>query len=286
MVMKSGFIGLGGMGQPMAMNLAREGLLQFVWNRTEQKALNLSSITGVEKALSPGDLASSADVIFICVSADKDVLDVLGQIEPKLRPGSIVVDFSTTSPLTAMEASKLLSAKGTAFLDAPVTGGVEGARNGSLSIMIGGQVELITQLKPYFDAVGRRVIHMGSTGMGQAAKAVNQVMCAGINQAVCESLYFGEQLGLDPLKLIEAVSGGAAGNWFLEKRGPTMVQNQFNPGFKVALHLKDLNICLDMADNIGVELELTKMTRDHYLELLAGGFDQEDISALYRLKKS
>lgn len=284
--MKSGFIGLGGMGLPMAMNLARQGLLQFVWNRTEQKALDLSSMTGVEKALSPAHLASCADLIFTCVSADKDVLDVIGQIAPNLRPGSIVVDFSTTSPVTAMEAGKLLSTNGIAFLDAPVTGGVEGARNGTLSIMAGGQIELITQLKPYFDAVGRRVIHMGSTGMGQAAKAVNQVMCAGINQAVCESLFFGEQLGLDPFKVIEAVSGGAAGNWFLEKRGPTMVQNQFNPGFKVALHLKDLNICLDMADNVGLELELTKMTRDHYLELLAGGFGDEDISALYRLKKS
>jgi len=134
-------------------------------------------------------------------------------------------------------------------------------------------------------AMGQRIVHMGATGMGQSAKAVNQVLCAGINEAVTEALAFGDQLDLDPDKLIQVLSGGAAGNWFLEKRGPTMTRNLFEPGFKLALHHKDLAICLTMANALGVTLPLAAMTLEHYRELMAAGHGDEDISALYRLKR-
>jgi 3-hydroxyisobutyrate dehydrogenase len=198
----------------------------------------------------------------------------------------VVVDCSTVSPATARAAAHRLGEGGAEFLDAPVTGGVEGARSGRLSMMIGGSPATLAKVEPVLSTMAARIVFMGDTGAGQAAKAVNQVMCAGINQAVTEALAFGERLGLDMDRVIEAVSGGAAGNWFLDKRGPTMTRGTFAPGFKLALHHKDLAICLSMAEEMQIDLPLTAATLNDYAALMADGFGNEDISALYRRKRS
>jgi len=284
-MLNAGFIGLGSMGAAMARNVAKAGLLGAVWNRTEAKATELASELSVTQAGSPAELASQTDVILMCVSADEDVLDVIQQLLPALETGKTVVDMSTVSRETAREADRRVRERGADFLDAPVTGGMEGARNGTLAIMVGGHEGTLERVRPVLSAMGQRIVHMGATGMGQSAKAVNQVLCAGINEAVTEALAFGDQLDLDPDKLIQVLSGGAAGNWFLEKRGPTMTRNLFEPGFKLALHHKDLAICLTMANALGVTLPLAAMTLEHYRELMAAGHGDEDISALYRLKR-
>ena len=283
--MKAGMIGLGAMGAPMARNLAKHGRLATVWNRTEATAIRLAEELGVERAATPSRLAEAAEIALICVSADVDMLEVVHSLLPGLRPGAIVIDLSTVSCATAREAARLIRSQDANFLDAPVTGGVEGARNGTLAIMVGGAADTLEKARPVLEALGRRIVHMGDTGMGQAAKAVNQVMCAGINEAVTEALGFGARLGLDMPKLIEILAGGAAGNWFLEKRGLTMIQGQFKPGFKLALHQKDLKICQTMADALNLRLKVAEMALEDYAELLKLGHGDEDISTLYRLKR-
>ena len=284
-MLKAGFIGLGSMGAAMARNVAKAGLLGAVWNRTESKARDLARELDVTHAVSPVDLTARVDVVLICVSADADVLEIIRQLLPALKSGKVVVDLSTVSRETAWEAARSVQGRGADFLDAPVTGGMEGARNGALAIMVGGHPDTLEQVRPILSAMGQQIVHMGETGMGQSAKAVNQILCAGINEAVTEALAFGERLGLDLAKLIQVMAGGAAGNWFLEKRGSTMTRGVFVPGFKLALHQKDLAICLAMARELGVSLPLTEMTRRHYRKLMEAGHGEEDISALYRLKR-
>ena len=283
--MKTAIIGLGAMGAPMARNVAKRGLLAAVWNRTAATAAALAQELGVQHAVSPADLTREVDLILLCVSADRDVLEMIDALLPGLAPGKTVVDLSTVSSETAKEAARRVRAAGADFLDAPVTGGVEGAKNGTLAIMVGGAAATLECARPVLEAMGNRVIHMGEVGAGQATKAVNQIMCAGINEAVTEALAFGARLGLDMDKVIQVVSGGAAGNWFLEKRGPTMTRSTFAPGFKLALHQKDLKICLQMAEQMGMDLPLTAMTSQDYSKVLEQGFGDEDISSLYRLKR-
>jgi len=284
--MKAGFIGLGAMGSNMARNLAKAGLLEAVWNRTGSVAESLAEELGVAYAGSPAYLALQVDVVLICVSADADVLAVVEALLPGLSPGSIVIDHSTVSIETAHQAAAKVRSTGADFLDAPVTGGVEGAKNGTLSLMVGGKSATLNKARPILEAVSSRIVHMGAVGAGQATKAVNQIMCAGINQAVTEALAFGEAQGLNLNNVIEAVGSGAAGNWFLDKRGPTMAKGTFDPGFKLALHHKDLKICLETAKKLGLAVPLSEMTLQDYAELMRQGFGNEDISALYRLKRT
>ncbi|MGR9116577.1 MAG: NAD(P)-dependent oxidoreductase [Gammaproteobacteria bacterium] len=282
--MKVGMIGLGAMGIGMARNIARKGYLAAVYNRTEAKARVLADELGVTAYSDPTQLAAAVEVILICVSADRDVLEVVRAVANGVKPGGIVVDMSTVSSETAGQAVALLAEKQVAFLDAPVSGGVEGAKNGTLAMMVGGAEEVLEQVRPILEAMSKRIMYMGPTGSGQATKAVNQIMAAGINQAVTEALAFGQAQGLSMDKVIEVISGGAAGNWFLEHRGMTMTEGTFIPGFKLALHHKDLKICQDMAKRIGMTTPLTDETVSDYEQLMGKGFGDEDISALYRLK--
>lgn len=282
----AGFLGLGAMGAPMAHHLFEAGYLRGVYNRSFEKANHFSQDhLGIFIAESPAALASRVDVIFLCVSADEDVLEQINAMTPSLRRGHIVIDCSTVSRKTALEASRLAAGRGAHFFDAPVTGGVEGARNAALSVMIGGNSAQLHQIEPLLASFSSRQTYMGEVGSGQAAKAVNQVMCAGINEAVTEALAFGVGLGLDIEKVMDAIRGGAAGNWFLDKRGSSMTQGRFEPGFKVELHQKDLRICLEMGEAICQELSITRTTSDHYATLILKGHGGEDISSLYRLKR-
>lgn len=283
--MKTGFIGLGAMGQSMARNLARQGLLVAVWNRSATKAKALAGELGCEAAADPAGLARLCEVVVICVSADTDVKTVIAALQPGLAPGKVVIDCSTVSAETARQSSHRLFEQGVDFLDAPVSGGTEGARLGSLSIMVGGEAHAYERVLPVLQAMGQRIVHLGPVGAGQAAKAVNQVMCAGINQAVTEAMAFATALGLPLEKLIEVIGSGAAGNWFINHRGLSMVEGRYAPGFKLALHHKDLMICQDMARQLGGELPLSEATLNDYERLMAAGHGDEDISALYRLKR-
>lgn len=281
MPISTGFIGLGAMGEPMARNLHRAGLLTAVWNRTASKAQNLAAELGIQASANPAQLAAECNLIVLCVAADAAVLELIDTLLPGLETGTLVIDMSTVSRDTARLAADKVRTAGGAFLDAPVSGGVEGARQGTLSIMVGGEATDLERARPAFEAMGSRITHMGGTGAGQATKAVNQVMAAGINQAVSESLAFAEALGLPLDKVIEVTGAGAAGNWFLQHRGPGMTRGSFEPGFKVALHHKDLNICKAMAEQFDVALPLVEMTLIHYQRLMAAGRGGQDISALF-----
>jgi len=283
--MKVGLIGLGAMGVGMARNVAKAGLLTGVYNRTQSKAQELAEELGVIAYPTLQLLVADVDVVLLCVSADQDVLAVIDAIVNVVRPGTIVVDMSTVSSTTAQQASAKLAEKHVAFLDAPVSGGVEGAKNGTLAMMVGGDEQALAQARPVLAAMASRIVYMGPSGAGQATKAVNQIIGAGINQAVTEALAFAaaQQLPLD--KVIEVISGGASGNWFLQHRGPTMTKGVFAPGFKLALHHKDLKICQRMAAQTGALSTIIDMTLNDYEQLMAQGYGDEDISALYRLKK-
>ena len=273
------------MGQGMARRVARAGNLTAVYNRTASKAQDLATELNVIACQQPEDLAAQVDLLLMCVSADQDVLAMITAISNAVKPGSIVVDMSTVSSDTAKTAAALLAAKQVAFLDAPVSGGVEGAKNGTLSMMVGGDVAILEQARPVLSTMAIKITHMGEVGAGQATKAVNQIMCAGINQAVTEALAFGQAQGLPMDKVVEVTSAGAAGNWFLDKRGLTMTNGTFTPGFKLALHHKDLLICQTMAQKLNLFIPVSAMTLNEYAQLMAEGYGDEDISALYRLKR-
>lgn len=282
--MKAGFIGLGAMGAPMAGHVAAAGGLAVVGNRTQARAEAVAGQLGVQAARGPADFAG-CQVVMLCVSMDADVLQNVEALAGVLKPGSVVVDHSTVSVDTARRAQALLSAHGIGFLDAPVSGGVEGARNGKLSVMVGGDAADLEIARPVLDAYAARITLMGPTGAGQATKAVNQVLVAGINQAVCEGLALGEKLGLDPEKLLPTLAAGAAGNWFLEKRGATMLRGEFAPGFKCAHLLKDLRIVDGMAREAGLRTTVIGQSLADYAELVERGQGDADTSALITLKR-
>ena len=281
--MKTGVIGLGAMGAPMARNLHRAGYLEAVWNRSSDKALQLSTEQGVRVVDNPAVLAAECELVVLSVSADDDLLQVMRALSPGLQTGCVVLDTSTVSRDTAIQAATM--AQPADFLDAPVSGGIEGARQGTLAMMIGGESTVIERVTPVLNAIASRIEHMGPVGAGQATKAVNQVMAAGINQAVTEALAFATALELPLDKVIEVVGSGAAGNWFLDHRGASMTAGKFDPGFRVALHHKDLSICRQMAAQFDVALPVVEMTLIHYRRLMAAGHGDEDISALFREKQ-
>jgi 3-hydroxyisobutyrate dehydrogenase len=282
---KAGVVGLGAMGAPMARHLADIGVLNMVWNRTASKAVALAEETGAVAADSPEQLASACNVILTCVSADQDLLDVVGQLLQGIKPGSVVVDTSTVSPATARQVSASLSEVGCALVDAPVSGGVEGAQRGTLSVMAGGESANISRIMPILEAISATVTHMGPVGSGQATKAVNQVMIAGIAEAVCEALALGEKLNLPSERLLSVVGAGAAGSWFLGHRGQSMLENRFDVGFKLSLLLKDLLICQTLAQELNISLPTVEAAIKDYSTLVELGDGNHDISGLIRLKR-
>jgi 3-hydroxyisobutyrate dehydrogenase len=283
--LKVAFAGLGAMGHPMAGHLARAGLLTHVWNRTHAKAEAVAAELGVAAPASIAEFARTSNVIALCVPADADVLALAREIARHAAKGTIVVDHSTVSSVTARAAADILAASGCAFLDAPVSGGVEGAKNGKLSIMVGGDADALVEVRPVLDCYAARISHMGDVGAGQNTKAVNQVLVAGIAQAVCEGLALSEKLGLDPERLLPTLLAGAASNWFLDKRGATMLKNEFAVGFKLALLHKDLKIVRELAAAAGTDRSVIEKSLADYAVLLAQGHGDEDISALIRLKR-
>jgi 3-hydroxyisobutyrate dehydrogenase len=282
--MRAGFVGLGAMGQHMARNLHKHGLLTAVWNRTPAKAQALAAETGCFAATGLEDLAAHCDAVVLCVSADSDVREIVERLAASLPARALVIDCSTVSAETARAAARQLRSKDIDFLDCPVSGGVEGARDGTLAIMVGGEAAAFERAQPLLKAMGRTVTHFGPNGCGQAAKATNQIMCAGIIQAVAEAMAFARAEGLPLDKLIDTLGKGAGSSWYFVNRAPNMVRGAFPAGFRVRLHEKDLKICRDMAARHGVQLPVIEMTLLHYRRLIEQGFGDEDISSLFRLK--
>lgn len=284
--MKTGFIGLGAMGAPMARHVHSRGLLTAVGSRTQDRADALAAELGVRAARSAQNFAD-CDVVALCVPLDADVLENVAGLADVLRPGSVVIDHSTVSVDTARRAAAMCAEHGIGFVDAPVSGGVEGARNGRLSVMAGGDEAVLEKVRPVLDCYAARVSHMGDTGAGQATKAVNQVLVAGINEAVCEGLALGEKLGLDAERLLPTLMAGAAANWFLDKRGATMLRDEFAPGFKNAHMLKDLRIVQGMAQSTGIRTTVIDQALADYAELVQErGLGEADTSALIALKRA
>ncbi len=282
--MRVGFVGLGAMGAHMARNLHRAGLLTSVWNRTGEKARALAAELGLQAPGTLAQLAAGVDAVVSCVSADSDVLEVAGALAPALAAGALMIDCSTTAADTARRAAELLQRGGVEFLDCPVSGGVEGAREGTLAIMAGGTPEAFERAGPILAAMGRTVTLFGPVGSGQAAKATNQIMCAGIIEAVSEAMAFARAQGLPLEKLIDTLGKGAGSSWYFVHRAPNMVRGSFPAGFRVRLHAKDLAICRDMAARFGVSLPVVERMLTEYAELIARGHGDEDISATFRLK--
>lgn len=270
----------------MAHKLYESDQLEIVWNRSMDRLDSFLQSHDVKRASLPADVGKNAAVVFTCVSADADLLEVIDQLLPGLDKRSIVVDCSTVSRNTARRVAQRLAKREASFLDAPVSGGVEGAKKGTLAMMVGGDERVLEAVRPLLESMAARIEHMGAVGSGQATKAVNQIMAAGINQAVTEALAFASAYQLPLDKVMDVVGSGAAANWFLEHRGNSMVNKRYEPGFKVSLHHKDLAICKEMSAALGVSLPLVEMTLIHYRRLIEAGFGEEDISALFREKSA
>jgi len=285
MTLKVGFTGLGAMGAHMARHIAARGLLVALANRTHAKAEALASELGVAAISDPVELARRCDVIVTCVTADSDVIGLCEAYAQAGHAGLVVVDTSTIASTSAQHAAAILRAAGGDLIDAPVSGGVEGAKNGKLSVMAGGDAATLARVQPVLESFAARITCMGAVGAGQNTKAVNQVLVAGIAHAVTEGLALGEALGLDPERLLSTLQAGAANSWFLEKRGATALRNQFSVGFKLALLHKDLKIVQQLATAAGTNRTIIDQSLADYATLMAQGYGDDDISSLIRLKR-
>jgi len=270
----------------MAKNLHKAGVLAAVWNRTTSKAQSLSSELGCAAPANLADFAALLDIVVICVSADADVRATIEGLAPGLNKGALVIDCSTVSADTARWAESFLASRGVEFVDAPVSGGVEGAQKGTLAIMAGGTPAAFERARPILAAMGKVVEHFGASGAGQATKATNQIMCAGIIRACAEAMAFAEAHGLPLERVIATLGQGAGSSWYFVHRAPNMARGSYPAGFRVKLHAKDLGICRDMAARFGVHLPVVDSMLAEYAELMAEGHGDEDISAAHRLKQA
>ncbi len=273
------FLGLGCLGQPMAANLLRAGVPLTVHNRTRAKEEALAA-QGAQRAATPAAAVTEAEVVMLCLSDDAAVVEVLAAAP--LRPGGLVIDTSTINPGTSRRLAQQLREQGVAYLDAPVTGGTEGAKAGTLSVLVGGAAADLERARPLLEAIGRNISHFGPVGSGQEAKAVNQVLVAGSYAAVAEALALAQRLGLPQAELVEALQHGAAGSWALKHRSRQMIENTYPLGFRLALHHKDLTIALEAAAAQQLDLPITAQVAAMEAALLDAGHGDEDVSALAR----
>ena len=279
-----GFVGLGALGLPMAINLQRAGLRLRLHTRS-RKAETHPDLEGAARCASPAEAAAGVDVLLVCVSDDAAVEAVLfgaGGASGGLRPGSVVLDCSTISPAQAIHCAERLARQGVAYLDAPVTGGTEGAKAGSLTVLVGGDAAALQQVQPVLEVIGGTVHHFGAVGRGQQVKAVNQVLVAGSYAAVAEAMALGQRLQLPMQQVVEALKGGAAGSWALNHRAQGMLDGSYPLGFKLALHHKDLGIALSSAESVQLELPISRLVQQQEAELMNRGHGDEDVSALHR----
>jgi 2-hydroxy-3-oxopropionate reductase len=280
-----GFIGLGIMGRPMALNLLRAGYLLVVHNRTREKESELVS-AGAESATSPRAVASACEVLITMLPDSPDVEAVYFGDDGVLagaQAGQLLIDMSSIAPSVARSVCDAAREVGADALDAPVSGGDVGAREGTLSIMAGGSDDAFKRAGPLFDVLGTTVVHMGDAGAGQTAKACNQILVAVTIEAVSEALVLASKAGVDPDRLIEVLSGGLAGNKVMEVRRRNFLEHDFTPGFKLSLHHKDLGIALRTARELGVYVPTTAIVDQMLAALKAAGDGDLDHSALLKV---
>ncbi len=293
-----GFIGLGALGTPMAAHLLARGFPLTVHNRHREREEALAA-AGAQRAASPAEAARGAGLLALCLSDDDAVAEVLLGSRPDtnattttdagaaaavagLAPGALVIDFSTIAPDASRAMAEALALRGVAYLDAPVTGGTEGARAGTLSVLVGGAAADLERARPVLEAVGGHIGHFGPVGAGQEAKAVNQVLVAGSYAAVAEAMALGQRLGLPMEELRQALRGGAAGSWALEHRAGAMLRGEFPLGFRLRLHRKDLAIALGSAASCDLGLPVAGQVAAMEDALIAAGYGDEDVAALAR----
>ena len=290
MIMKAklAFIGLGVMGYPMAGWLSRNGHQVTVYNRTNTVAERwIADFTG-QLALSPATAVENADIVFVCVGNDNDVSEVmLGEqgIITAVASGAIIVDHTTTSAKLARQLAIKVQRTGNQFIDAPVSGGQQGAENGQLTVMCGGQAESFAKVKPIIECYAKSVQLMGDSGSGQLCKMVNQICIAGLVQGLAEGLNFAERAGLDTHQVIDVISQGAAQSWQMENRYKTMLAGDYEHGFAVQWMRKDLAFALQEAKSNGAQLPVTELVDQYYEQIEAmGGARYDTSSLLFRLK--
>ena len=278
-----GFIGLGIMGAPMASHLVNAGHSVFI--NTRSKVPDLLATSKAKQCSSPKEVAQNADIIFTMVPDTPDVEKVLfgeNGVAAGLSKGKIVVDMSSISPIATKEFAKKMNALGCDYLDAPVSGGEVGAKNATLSIMVGGEEGVFNKVKPVLDLMGKNINLVGRNGDGQTAKVANQIIVALNIEAVAEALLFASKAGADPAKVRQALMGGFAGSKILEVHGERMVKRTFDPGFRIELHQKDLNLALNSARSLGVSLPNTATAQELFNSCSAHGGKGWDHSAMVR----
>jgi len=277
-----GFIGLGIMGKPMASHLVAAGHTVHVCDLVEESVKHLC-LLGAKACSCCKEIAQKSDIIFIMVPDTPDVEAALFGAEgvaEGLKPGAIVVDMSSISPIATKEFAKRLAAMGVKMLDAPVSGGQVGAENATLSIMVGGPPEVFNQVKPYFEKMGKNIVHIGDHGDGQTCKVANQIVVALTIEAVAEALLFASKAGADPAKVRAALLGGFAQSRILELHGERMIKHNFNPGFRIRLHQKDLNLALEAARSLGLSLPNNSLAQELFNAVAAQGGSDLDHSAM------
>lgn len=288
MAEKVGYIGLGIMGRPAALNLMKAGYPVRVWARRAESMAPLEG-AGASAGTSPADVAAHSDVVFINVSDTPDVEEVIlgeGGIIHGARQGSVVVDMSTISPIATIALAARLEEAGVEMLDAPVSGGEQGAVSGKLSFMVGGKAEVFTRVRPLFEAMGKNIIHCGDAGAGQVTKACNQIVITQTIAAVGEAFVFARRNGVDPANVRQALLGGFAGSKVLEAHGQRMLDHDFDPGFKARLHKKDMRIVLDTAAELGIPVPGAAVGAQYINALVGGGEGELDSSAIYKLQEA
>lgn len=273
MAERIGFVGLGIMGRGMVGNLLDAGTEVTVYNRTAERATPFAD-RGATVETSPARVAAASDVVFTCVSDTPDVDDVIfgpDGLAEGLASGTLVVDTSTVSPIATRSWSRRLSERGIGFLDAPISGGSEGAAAGTLSIMVGGDPDDFTRALPYLEQMGTTITHVGNVGDGQLTKLMNQVLVVTNMLGVAEALVFATASGLDVRRALAAVEGGAGGSWMLSKRAPQVIDDDWRPGFRVDLQQKDLRLVLEAADDLQTPMIATSLISQLYQPLLRAG---------------
>ncbi len=283
--MKIAFIGLGTMGAPMALNLLKAGYEVSVHNRTREREETLAA-RGAKRAASPKEAAEGADIVITNVSDTPDVEAVVLGAEGAIhgmKAASMLIDVSTISPIVTKAIAAKLAEKNIDMLDAPVSGGSEGAEKGTLSIMVGGKADVLAKAMPVLEAMGKSITHVGDIGSGQVTKAINQTILAGIYSSVAEGMVLGMAAGVDIYAALKAVSGGAAGCWVLDNRAKNMIEDDYPLGFRTKLFLKDLGIALETSKDLGVAMPVAAYVEQLGTSIVKRGYGDEDVSNIARI---
>ena len=282
-----GFVGLGIMGGPMASHLNNNGYNLSVFNRSKEKSEKWTTQnTKAKVCFSIKDIATECDIIILCVGNDNDVRQIVDETKNLIRPGTVVIDHTTTSAELAKEMNNILVKQGSFFLDAPVSGGEAGAQQGALSVMVGGDEKIYMSIKEVLDSYSKFSKFMGPSGYGQLTKMVNQICIAGLIQSLAEGLHFAKKSNLDIKDVIDVISKGAAQSWQMENRWKSMIEDEYEHGFAVDLMRKDLDIVLEHANTIDADLEITDIVNSFYKDIQNAGGGRWDTSSLLRRLES